>query len=176
MKRGAFFLLLLFIFPLVLAQQNITKTENYNDYASLRMDFSLHSQIHLIPTDASPQISNVEADLFFYPRPSSIQKIFDLTPTSNAPALIEVTDESIHYTWTKPSLNLQPLTYDVHAQVATENVVARVQHPVEFPIRILPDDLLVYTKATEKIDLTPDIEVRARALVGTKTEDRKSVV
>ncbi len=145
---------------MVLAEERI---DNYNDYESLRLLFTLESGIEFVPTENVQKVEVFQADISFFPKNNGNLQVNELTTEETPPAEVG-TKDYVSFKWRNPAPT--EIFYKINADVTTFNKLQRIQKKIPFPIRVLDDNLLQYTHATDFIDITPDIEQKARALIG----------
>lgn len=161
MKKGWVLIGVMLLCSLIVHAED--QVENYNTYESLQLLFSLQSGVDFVGTDTVKKIEMFQADVSFFPKDNGYIKVNKLTTSADPQAEIE-NKEDISFKWKNPPPTR--LEYHIDAEVTTYNKLRSINKKIPFPIRSLDESLLEYTKPTENIDLTPEIEKQARAVIG----------
>ncbi len=160
MKKLVFVLWLLFLcIPFITAEERV---ENYNMYAELQLAFSLKSSIEFTNTDENPKVELFQADISFFPKNNGQLEIEHLETQATPTAEVE-TNKYVSFRWKNPPPT--EITYQIDADITTFNRLIPVERKLQFPIRDLKEELLEYTKPTDFIDITPEIEQTARSII-----------
>lgn len=161
MRKGVFGLLLLLLLASSIAAEE--PVDNYNDYESLQLLFSLESGIEFMPTGSAQKIDMFQADISFFPKNNGYVQVNNLATEQTPPAEVAIKDY-ISFTWRNPAPT--QLFYKIHADLTTFNKLIPIQRKIAFPLRSVDEKLLQYTKPTDFIDITPEIEREARSIIG----------
>ncbi|HLC72866.1 MAG TPA: transglutaminase-like domain-containing protein [Candidatus Nanoarchaeia archaeon] len=137
--------------------------DNYNDYKSLRLLFTLESKITFTPVESNPKIDIFEADISFFPKENGYLHINEFKTQETPPAETEQ-KEYVTFRWRNPAPT--EVSYKIEADITTQNKLQMINKRIKFPVRDLDDSLLQYTKPTVSIDITPEIERNARQIIG----------
>ncbi|MDP1694397.1 MAG: transglutaminase domain-containing protein [Candidatus Woesearchaeota archaeon] len=159
-KKVIYWLVLLIALSAVHAEE---QPENYNEYQSLRLLFTLESGIQFVQTASNPKIEFFQADISFFPKDNSHLQVNSLNPQATPSAEIEQ-NKYVSFKWRNPAP--ADLEYKIIADVTTVNKLQLIKQKILFPIRNVDESLLEYTKPTTFIDITPEIEQKARAIIG----------
>ena len=165
-----FFGTLLFTPSTVTAQEQI---DNFNTYSSLDLIFSLTSGITILPTGGQQKIEYITTDLSFFPQDGPLQTISNLNPAANPQAKIQQDEQYISYTWQKPPIG--SLSFNLAANVKTKQDIAKIRKIISFPLKNLDNNVLVYTRPTQFIDLNDAIQEQAYKIIGAETDLYKIV-
>ena len=158
---------------IVYAQEKI---ENFNDVKELELSFSLKSTIQLNKIENNPSLEFIKATLSFFPREDYRQRVINEQTSSNPQVPVEREDNTLIFKWTSiDEENTNKIEYGINSKVLTRNEFIKITKEIKFPIRNLDNSLIEYTKATEFIDITPEIEAKAYELIGTETDLYKTV-
>lgn len=149
---GALFLLLL---SNSFALENVN---DYNNYSSLDLRFQLLSNFTLAKQSARARIDMVSAELSFYPLAEK-QTVRNVIVDADPKAQIAQSEKSVTYTWQNPSSEL--FTYKEEADIRISASPLLVRQKIAYPIAPMYNE---YTQETEFIDLTPEIQEKAREL------------
>jgi len=153
-KSGCIFLVmfLVSVFSAFAADESIFYAGNID------MTVKISSTINIIETSSSSNIDYIKANLSFFPEENWRQEIKNSETSPRA----EINDNSILYSWSNPSEN--QLELSVSSDIKTYNRVKEIKTKVNFPLEKTDNELLIYTKPTEKIDLNEDIVKLATGL------------
>tara|TARA_Y100000310_G_scaffold334233_1_gene413520 strand:+ start:49975 stop:51915 length:1941 start_codon:yes stop_codon:yes gene_type:complete len=163
MKRLClFFVFLLLLSSLVLAQENI---ESFNKFSSLDLAFSLTSGMDINQVEAKTSVDFVQADLSFFPKDSHLQSVANFNAVASHDAKVVADDKFTSYKWIKAKAG-DSLSFSVDATVSTKNVVSKMRSPIKFPVKVVDSKVLTYTQPSEFIDLNPAIEKKAYDIIG----------
>ncbi len=147
-----YFLLFLLVLPIVSA------AEDYGTYSSLDIHFSLDSDVKINVVESNYDVEYIKSDISFYPKTDERQKVLDFDLKGDAQTNI---NDFVSFQWTNPSLGEH--SFGIESDVKIENVFYAVDKKVSFPIR--ENTFLEYTEPTKYIDITPEIEDKARELI-----------
>ncbi len=165
MKRWVVGLLLLLVLVNGVAAEE--PRDNYNEFESLQLLFSLESGVEFIPTENTPKVEMFQADISFFPKDNGYLQVNNLKTEETAPAEVEI-KEYISFKWRNPAPT--QLFYKINADLTTVNRLIPIQKRVSFPLRNVDEKLLQYTKPTDFIDVTPEIEQKARSVIGGEND------
>ncbi|MBI1973154.1 transglutaminase domain-containing protein [Candidatus Woesearchaeota archaeon] len=161
MKKWVLGLILLFMLANSSAAEE--PVDNYNQFESLQLSFSLESGVEFMQTENAPKVEMFQADISFFPKRDGYLQVSDLKTEETQPAEVEIRD-IISFKWRNPAPT--QLFYKINADVITSNKFIPLQKKITFPLRNVDEKLLEYTKPTEFIDITPEIEQQARSIIG----------
>ena len=147
-------LLILLLIPAVAAQP----VNDFNDVAELDIDFTLSSDIDLVPTGDGAAVEFIMANVSFFPRDHLWQQVSGLSAHADA----AVTSSELDYTffWDAPN-SARDMRFSLTSQLHNTNVLHLVEQKVPFPVTVTDP---YYTQQTEYMDITPEIEAQALAL------------
>ncbi len=141
---------------------------DYNSHSSLTIESEISSEIILVQEGPNPEMNYFKTNLSFYPDNAHFQQILSqsyiMLPEDN------VNNEGNYYffNWDNPGLG--SLTYGVKTTMKNTNDLVKVRSVVSYPLDPLTEDLLVYTRATENIDITDKIRNQAEELAQGETD------
>lgn len=125
----------------------------------LTISLGLNSDLNITPTSYSYYVDHVSILLPFIPLDDYRQKTLSLV---TAPAATEE-NNSLKYFWKTPEKT--SLDFAMDSQTETSSGYFEIREKVEFPIKTLPDDAIIYIKPSTKIDSdTPAIISQASAI------------
>ena len=154
-------LILLLLIPLVNAQE----IENYHQYSSLDLDFSLSAEINT-ESSKSSSLDYLNTQLNIIPQSSDRQSTSNQKESATPTA--EITEgETILFSWDKI---YDTYTYNYESKVKTKNIIYQIPH-IQFPIEEkLPEDVAEFTEAAKIIDINQDIIKQANEIVEGQTD------
>ena len=156
-KRSFIFVvILLVLLPVVFAQSNLVN--DFNDYSSININFRLDTQFDLTSSIDNSRVSEANAFLTFFPQNDTLQTVKNFEIFSNPIAEITLGDEIV-YKWTNPSVS--KFDFGVNSEITTNNALVIIDKKINFPIEDVTSN---YLKATEFIDITPEIKAKADEL------------
>ncbi len=164
MKRILIILMFLFLtnIPLVSA---LSEDRAVQESRYLTISLDLNSAITIAPTSSSYYVDHVSILLPFIPLDDYRQKTLSLITIPTA----EEENNSLKYFWKNPEKT--NLDFALNSQIETSSNYLEIKNKVEFPIKSLPEDVLVYTKPSTKIDSgDPEIISRASGLAEGETD------
>ncbi len=159
-------LLFLIFLPLSHAQEKI---ENFNDYQSLNLNFHIEGTLITNLQDPSAKLDEMRVDLSFFPRENDFQKIDEIHYFSDPISEISKSDQYTTYTWKNIPNNIN-LKYGIDAKIKTSNIISQLSKSIKFPINNIDPEFLKYTKASQFIDITQEIEQQALSITGSETD------
>jgi transglutaminase-like putative cysteine protease len=121
----------------------------YSD--NLNLNVKISSNIELIRTGTYSSVDYVAANLSFFPENTYRQEIKTLAAKPDAKS----TENSILFLWNSPTEN--QLTLEVDTDIKNYNKFKEVKSKIKFPLSKLDEDVAIYTKSTEKIDINQEI-------------------
>lgn len=136
--------------------------EDFISYEWVDMYFSVNSDITLVPNGEGPITSSLIAELSVYPIQTEMQKVSNLTYTSNPYTQVNLLNDKIVYKWTDVS---GIVSLGLNANIRVRNEVPDIDKKLEFPIKNLNYTFLPYTQPAEYIDINEDIKNMANELV-----------
>jgi len=164
MKRGVF-LVALFLIPIVCAQEY-----SQNEYVII--DVNLDAKVNMNYKTSNAKLESFEAELDFIPRNYLNQEIVFLNTNSEPRASIRKGD-NLDYRW---SLNGEKFYYGFESRVKVKNSIIKIDKEIDFPITGLKEEDLIYTKATEFVDISPKIKEKANEIVSGEDDLFSAVV
>ncbi len=153
MKKIIFMLLIL---STVVCAQGVN---DYNDVSSLVMDFELSSNFEFTPISNNPLFQFVGANITLFPRETISQKIISSSIITDQDSIKEKYDDNIFISWNNQKSN--SFNYKFKYEVKSSNVLNAIDEKVKFPITYIDTQ---YTRATGKIDITPEIRENAQKI------------
>ncbi len=163
-KRGLFLLLILLL-PVVYAQ-GYTQSE----YVTVGVNLDANVVMNYETTNA--KLQNFEADLGFFPRNYLNQKVLSFNTFTDPYASIEE-GSNINYKWNN---NVKSFSYGFDSKVRVKNFIVKIDKEIKFPITGLEEEDLVFTQATEYVDISPQIRDKANEIVTGEDDFFKVVV
>lgn len=155
-------LILLIIVPLAAAQE-----DNFNNYSSLDIDISISSDIQIDYLKKTSRLEFLEVDLQIFPRNDDRQIIINKKIISNP--ISEIDDsKNIVYRWDDIKSNI--LEYGIEATVRVDNDFKKISDKINFPLRSLDENVLIYTDHSEFIDINEEIKDKAAEIVEGETD------
>ena len=149
MKRSVFLVLLLLI-PIVYAQ-------GYSQSSYTVVDINLSAVVDMNYKTSSAKVENFKADLQFIPRNYLNQEVVFFNTHSKPYASIRQ-GNNIEYRWSNGE---ERYSYGFDSRVKVKNSIIRIDKKIEFPITGLREEDLEFTKATELVDISPQIKDKA---------------
>ncbi|MDO8740086.1 MAG: transglutaminase domain-containing protein [Candidatus Woesearchaeota archaeon] len=164
MKNLSFILMFLFLANIfivsALSEDRIVQESRY-----LTITLQLSSTVTIMPTSLSYYVDHVSVLLPFIPGDDYRQKTLSLI---TIPAATEEND-SLKFLWKNPEKT--NLSFAFNSQIETSSNYLEIRKKADFPIKALPEDVLVYTKPSTKIDSgDPDIISLASGLAEGETD------
>lgn len=151
-------ILLILLLPLVQAQ-------DFSNYQSLNLNFSINSQIDVTPTTQNPVIEELKAVISLSPIEDKRQKIIQTNIITEPKAKTSITKE-ITLKWQE--LETDRIYFNVQSEIQTENIIPKITAKIEHPFSI-PSSAVEYTAAGNYIDINYEITKKAQELKGDKT-------
>src|SRR3989338_6185039 len=158
MRLVAIILIFLLLIPFSIAQNE--KINDYNDYDRLELEFNLDADIGLVFKDSNSKVKDVSSILTFFPREDIMQKVAFVNTYSDPNADVRKSLDEITFSWFNPDRN--DLNFGINSEVSIENALVIVDDKITFPISDIDNQ---YTRATEFIDITPEIRKQAQEIV-----------
>ncbi len=140
MKTRLLLLVFLLVLPIVFAQDWIYNSE----YVELSMDIS--SKIELVSKGSDYKVEYVIANLSFIPQEGFQEEVSNI----QTEPFIEVKDNAAVFRWDEPSET--ELKFSFKSDIKSFNKIVKVKSDIKFPLRDLPDEVMIYTKPSETID------------------------
>ena len=156
----------LFVILALLLLPGTALAEDYNQRESLIVETLIRIPIEFEATGSSPSLSLLKINYSWMPRDSYRQE----TITLKTSPLAKVSETGAIFEIRK----IEDFELSVDFKTKTTSEPVRVPKKIAFPIKDLDQSLLYYTKATELIDITPEISAQAASLA--KGEDDLYVV
>ncbi|MBS3167658.1 transglutaminase domain-containing protein [Candidatus Woesearchaeota archaeon] len=158
MRLVAIILIFLLLIPFSIAQSE--KINDYNDYDRLELEFNLDADIGLVFKDSNSKVKDVSSILTFFPREDIMQKVAFVNTYSDPNADVRKSLDEITFSWFNP--DRKDLNFGINSEVSIENALVIVDDKITFPISDIDNQ---YTRATEFIDITPEIRKQAQEIV-----------
>jgi transglutaminase-like putative cysteine protease len=167
-----FMFLLVLLLPGVLAQEKI---ENFHKYQELDLKFHISAPINLDFENQKAKMSEMQVDLSFFPRENDYQSIIHLDHLSTPQANVKETEKYTTFTWYDLTKS-QQVEYGIDAIMRTNNYLHPINKKVPFPYTNIDPEYLQYTKESEFIDFTQEINQQARTLVKSTSDYYAAIV
>lgn len=137
---------LLLLAPPALASQ---EAEDLFGRETLTVDLTVSSELGLRPKDTREDMSvdYVQADLFFYPKEDTAQRVASLFTSPQA----ERRDSALRFRWEQPD---RDLAYKAQSRVEVRNHFPRVLKKIPFPLTKVPAEARRYLEPSKHIDST----------------------
>ena len=158
---------LLIFFALLLAPSVIADSIYNSENLFIHID--IHSTAEILQTAPGGHAERAAINVTFYPKQTATQEVLKLETTPDA----EINDKTLVYKWKNPEGNLG---YSAAADVKTSAYIAKVRHKIDFPLKNIPEDVLVYTKASPTIDSNDDAIIRTASELVKGEDDMYSAV
>lgn len=145
--------ILLLLAPLALAQEVDNARKIYrSEY--LTLNANVGATIKVLPQGAGASVSQVGADISFFPKETSLQRIIErkYTPVPETTKNPEV----MQFFWERPSM-VQPLYLEMNTKLRINNNPNRIYKKVPFPLTSVPTRIQKYTQPSKIIDTNPAI-------------------
>ncbi len=136
--------------------------EDFLKYNGLDMNIDINANIDLIPSGDNPRADFIMGELYLFPQVTETQSVSNINYNSNPNADIKVMDDKVVYKWVKP---MTSISFSYKSNVKTSNNIPKVDKKIEFPLKNLDPDYVIYTEPTEYIDINSDIRKKAKELV-----------
>lgn len=143
------------------------KVETYSNYSDLELNLKIESTADLIYEKADSKVDYVDINLHIFPREYKRQVISRKEVYSEPKGKIKVAD-SVNYRW--EDINVENLSFGLDYDVRVNSYIERIDKKVMFPLTSLENDLIVYTKAGNYIDIDEDIMNTASEIVEGETD------
>ncbi|MDP3765394.1 MAG: transglutaminase-like domain-containing protein, partial [Nanoarchaeota archaeon] len=132
------FFAVLFLIPSVFADwfynsQNIVANVN------------IYGEAEIVPSTPSGYIDTATVNMTFFPKQTETQDLLKLYTNPMA----DFSGDSLKFTFKKPQ---EKFNFSVNSDVKTTNTFPEIRQKIDFPIRELPKDIIVYTAPSETID------------------------
>src|SRR3989338_2320981 len=158
-------IILIFLFLASAMASAFPEDELVQQSRYLTISLQLNSTVTIMPASLSYYVDHVSVLLPFMPRDDYRQKTLSLI---TIPAATEEND-SLKYLWKTPEKT--DLNFAFNSQIETSSGYFEIRNKADFPIKELPDDVLIYTKPSTKIDSgDPDIISQASSLAEGETD------
>ncbi len=158
---------------LLLSSVVAAQVENYNDVQTLSINLIIQQSITVNYKTSSATLQSVTASIIFIPIEDTRQKIINLNTQTTPEGKVKQDPQQVTINW--ENTKDQSLSYKIQATVQTKNSFPKIKQKMHFPLDQLDQDVNKYTQPTEFIDLTPEIEAKAREIIG-QDDDLFSVV
>lgn len=140
MKKSVLLLVFLLFLPMVAANDWVFNSE----YLDISLDVS--SKITIVPTSLSYSVDYVVANLSFVPEDGLQEEVLRIETEPRA----DIEDGVAVFRWDDP--DEKELRFNVESDVRSFNKVVKIKNKVNFPLRNVPDDVLLYTGPSKSID------------------------
>lgn len=105
----------------------------------------IYSYAEVVQTTPSGYIKTAAINMTFFPKQTDTQELlrFDTKPQA------ELTDKTLKFEWEMPEGKID---FRVNADIKAINTIKQIRRKIDFPIKELPEEILIYTKSSETID------------------------
>jgi len=138
MKKLSVALLFLIIIPSVFADW-------FYDSQSITANIGISSSAEVVPSTPSGYIDTATVNMTFFPKQAENQELLKLYTEP----MSDFTGDSLIFTWKNPQ---GTISFRLDARVKTINSFPEIRQKIDFPIKELPKNIVVYTKPSETID------------------------
>ncbi|MBI2129110.1 transglutaminase domain-containing protein [Candidatus Woesearchaeota archaeon] len=164
MKKTSIILTFLFLINILLVSA-LSEDRAVQESRYLTISLGLNSAVNITPTSYSYYVDHVSVLLPFMPRDDYRQKTLSLITVPDAAE----ENGSLKYLWKNPEKT--NLNFALNSQIETSSSYLEIRKKADFPIKTLPEDVIVYTKPSTKIDSgDPDIINMASSLAEGETD------
>jgi len=113
---------------------------------TIDLNLKISSSVLLLPYGTSPYITFIEASLSYYPKNDSLQKVISLETSPQA----EKKEGNLVFRWASPKENEISFLADSYLKIT--NKLVHFEDKIHFPLRDIPDDIIIYTMPSDNID------------------------
>ncbi|MBI2659903.1 transglutaminase domain-containing protein [Candidatus Woesearchaeota archaeon] len=138
MKKLAIFLVLFILIPSVIADW-------FYNSQNIVANIDISGQAEVVPSTPSGYIDTATINMTFFPKQTETQDLLKLYTNPMA----DFTGNSLKFTFKRPQGKFD---FQVNADVKTINTFPEISQKIDFPIKELPKDIIVYTAPSETID------------------------
>ncbi len=141
MKMKRFILILAFLLLV-----NSVFADDFQNSYSFSIDVDVKGGMEIVPESSGYSIKSINVNMNFFPRDSFNQKVLelDIEPES------EVEDDAIKFEWKEP--DEKKIDFGFNVKIETYNKLVEVKNKIDFPIKDLDNDIVIYTKPSDTID------------------------
>jgi hypothetical protein len=161
MKR--ILLIFLFLFPVVCAQEWVYNSD------SVQLDLKVSGTIELISTGGDYEVDYVTVNVSYIPKNGLQEEILEIGTEPSG----TIKDGVALFRWDNPSD--KRLNYMVESTLKSYNKIIPIDDKVNFPLKDLPQDVMIYTRPSKTID-SDDKDVIRMASEIIKGEDDLFVI
>ncbi len=143
-----------------LAEADDEEEEFYNNIEYVRINLSISTGLQVNALKPVYEITYIRANMLFFPRESTRQKIRSLTPWPDA----EIKEDSLFFEWIDPLA--EDLEFGYNADIEVSNAITKIRNKIHYPLKEdLGEEIREYILGTTHIDShDPDIVALASNL------------
>lgn len=149
----------LLLFFILILPYSYAYIDNYNNYESLDIILNISSFANPIVTGSGARLELVNATLRFYPRNDGLQSIARESQSAIPQANIIKGNGYISFIWSKPEF--MPYKFESNYEVNVRNEIVKVGEKISFPQQGFDDNIKIYTRPSNFIDVNDDIKTKA---------------
>src|SRR3989338_6012417 len=133
------------------------------------VDMDIYGSADIIKTSSNGYVETASVNLTFFKKEKEAQVIVNYETIPDA----DIDDKTMRFTWKRPENSID---YRYTGKIETKNSMIKINNKIDFPIRELPEDVLIYTKPSKTIDSDNEDIIRLASEIAKGEDDLFIVV
>jgi len=113
----------------------------------------INSEAEVVPITSSGYIESATVNMTFFPKQTDNQELLKFYTNPQA----KLSAKTLKFTWNRP---VGKIDFRLDTDVKTTNTITGIKQKISFPIKDLPQDVIIYTKPSETIDSNDEDIIR----------------
>ena len=161
-KLVIFFIAMLLLIPTIYADW-------FYNSKNIIVNVDVSSDAQVVQTETNGYIDSASINMTFYPKQTDTQQISNLYTDPDA----ILTGDILQFHWKNP---ISRFNFKINANVKTTNTLKEIKEKIIFPIKALPENLVVYTNPSLTIDSNDEDIIRLASELVKGEDDLYSAV